>query len=42
MTGRTQLKRTVSWSVPPALLVVVLACFFLPFLTLSVRGCDAQ
>lgn len=41
MTSQTQVERTVSWSVPPALLVVVLACFFLPFLTLSVRGCDA-
>lgn len=36
----TQLERTVSWSVPPALLVAVLACFLLPFLTLSVKGCD--
>jgi uncharacterized RDD family membrane protein YckC len=42
MTSRTQVERTVSWSAPPALLVVVLACFFLPFLTLSVRGCDAS
>jgi uncharacterized RDD family membrane protein YckC len=42
MTGQTQFERTVSRSVPPALLVVVLACFFLPFLTLSVRGCNAD
>ena len=41
MTSLTHVERTVSWSVPPALLAAVLACFFLPFLTLSVRGCDA-
>jgi hypothetical protein len=42
MTSQTQFERTVSWSAPPALLVVVLACFFLPFVTLSVRGCNAD
>jgi len=42
MSSQTQFERMVSWSAPPGLLVVVLACFFLPFLTLSVRGCNAD
>ena len=40
MTSPTQFERTATWSIPPALLATVLACFVLPFMTLSVRGCD--